>query len=200
MRNEPLDVRGLSCPQPVLQTRAVLEQSQIDEVRVIVDDQVQVDNVTQLARSLGWLVQTEKEEEGDFYLHLSRAPQDRQNTVQEGIAAVGQAVVVLIPSEFFGQGEAQLGTILMRSFIKTLKDAQPLPSALIFVNSGVKLTTSGSELIEDIQALVDCGIEVLSCGTCLDFYSLKSKLQVGSVTNMLCIVNTLVAADRIVRP
>jgi selenium metabolism protein YedF len=79
-------------------------------------------------------------------------------------------------------------------------DLKPIPSKLIFVNSGVHLTTEGSEVIESLKALADKGVEILSCGTCLDFYGLKEKLKVGIISNMYDIAQSLLEADRLIRP
>jgi len=97
-------------------------------------------------------------------------------------------------------GEEALGTILMRSFLKTLLDLKPIPSKLIFINSGVRLTTEGSEVLETLKALSEKGVDILSCGTCLDFYGLKEKLKVGIISNMYDIAQSLLEADRLIRP
>ncbi|OHB69887.1 MAG: hypothetical protein A2V70_02365 [Planctomycetes bacterium RBG_13_63_9] len=114
--------------------------------------------------------------------------------------AAGPRVVAMVASDRFGEGEEELGRILMRAFIKTLKDVDPRPGKVIFANAGVRLTTEGSDLIDDIRALESGGVEIISCGTCLDYYRLLDKLQVGVASNMYEIASTLVQADRIVRP
>ena len=88
----------------------------------------------------------------------------------------------------------------MRSFLKTLLDLRPIPSKLIFINSGVQLTTEGSEVLETLKTLSEKRVEILSCGTCLDFYGLKTKLKVGIVSNMYDIAQSLLEADRLIRP
>jgi selenium metabolism protein YedF len=109
-------------------------------------------------------------------------------------------MIVYINSNLLGVGEEALGTILMRSFLKTLLDFEQVPSRLIFVNSGVRLTTEGSEVLESLRALYEKGAEIPSCGTCLDFYQLKEKLKVGVVSNMFVIAQSLMEADRLIRP
>ena len=88
----------------------------------------------------------------------------------------------------------------MRSFLKTLLDLKPIPSNLIFINSGVRLTTEGSAVLETLKALSEKGVDILSCGTCLDFYGLKEKLKVGIISNMYDIAQSLLEADRLIRP
>jgi selenium metabolism protein YedF len=79
-------------------------------------------------------------------------------------------------------------------------DLETKPSRLILINSGVRLATEGSEVLETLRALSQKGIEILSCGTCLDFYGLKQKLKVGVVSNMYDIAQSLLEADRLIRP
>jgi selenium metabolism protein YedF len=99
-----------------------------------------------------------------------------------------------------GIGDEALGTILMRSFLKTLLELEMKPSRLILINSGVRLATEGSEVLETLGTLSEKGIEILSCGTCLDFYGLKEKLKVGKISNMYDIAQSLLEADRLIRP
>jgi len=117
----------------------------------------------------------------------------------EPASARGAKVVVLVASQVVGSGDDRLGAILMRSFLKTLKEADPRPWRLLFVNAGVRLTTTGSDLLDDLRALEQQGVEVLSCGTCLDYFGLLDAIQVGAKTNMREIVASLVRADRVVR-
>ena len=108
--------------------------------------------------------------------------------------------VVLITSDALGSGDDELGRLLMRSFIKTLASADEKPSAVLFLNHGVKLTCAGSELLEDLRSLETAGVKLSSCGTCLDYLNLKDHLSVGGVGNMAGTVETLLSADRVVRP
>ena len=68
--------------------------------------------------------------------------------------------------------------------------------SIIFMNSGVFLTTEGSEVLEILQGLSQEGVQILSCGTCLDFYGIKDKLAVGEITNMYTAVEMLSSAER----
>ena len=44
------------------------------------------------------------------------------------------------------------------------------------------------------------GVEILTCGTCLNFYGLTDKLAVGGVTNMYTIVEKLASAGKVIKP
>lgn len=107
--------------------------------------------------------------------------------------------VVLITGSRFGSGDEQLGEILMKAFLNTLWDSEPRPEMIIFINDGVRLTTTGSEVLDALKLLEQAGVELLSCGTCLDYYNLREKLEVGQVTNMKATVNSLLASEKVIR-
>ncbi len=190
-----IDCRGLACPQPVITTKNALEEMAEGELMVIVDNPSARDNVERFAKSQGAIVNIEKKG-NDFYLHIEK----RSACEMAGSTQKAEKVVVYINSNLMGVGEEALGAILMRSFLKTLLDLKPIPSKLIFVNSGVRLTTEGSEVLETLKALYEKGVEILSCGTCLDFYGLKEKLRIGIISNMYDIAQSLLEADRLIKP
>ena len=107
-------------------------------------------------------------------------------------------VILLVAKDEFGQGPSDLGWVLMRSFFKALAASEPKPERAVFMNTGVRLTTEGSEVLNDIKALEDSGVQILSCGTCLDYFDLKNKLKVGKATNMNDTVAALMTADHVV--
>lgn len=193
-----IDCRGLACPQPVITTKKALDQLKEGEMIVIVDNASSCNNVERFGQSQGCSVEI-KEEGGDFYLHIQKTIGQDANRMVKGDERV-KKVVVYINSHLMGIGEEALGAILMRSFLKTLLDVETKPSRLILINSGVRLATEGSEVLETLGKLSEKGIEILSCGTCLDFHGLKGKLMVGKISNMYDIAQSLMEADRLVRP
>lgn len=205
MTRKTIDVRGKDCPQPVIETRQALQNREISSLKVLVSDEASAENVARTGRSLGCDVKLEDLGAGGLCIVLNRG-ETEIGVVSEGVAVSSNScgspteVVVLVASDRFGQGDDELGRILMLAFVKTLATVVPRPRKLIFLNSGVKLTTEGSDLVEAIGSLENSGMEVLSCGTCLDFYGLKERLQVGTVSNMFDIASALVNADRVIRP
>ncbi len=199
-----VDARGLPCPQPVIATRDAIRAGDAERIRVIVDGDVPAQNVARMANSQGWEAAVEKAGgETRVVLTKGEAAADTARET-ESLSREGEAraprVVVFITSDLFGVGDEELGKVLMRAFVKTLKDVEPRPEQIIFANSGVRLTTEGSDLIDDLKALEGSGVEVISCGTCLDYYGLVDKLEVGQAGNMYEIASALVGADRVVRP
>jgi selenium metabolism protein YedF len=99
-----------------------------------------------------------------------------------------------------GVGHDELGGVLIKGFIFALTQLDELPSAILFYNGGATLTTEGSASLEDLKNLEAQGVEILTCGTCLNYYGLSDKLQVGDVTNMYVIAEKLTTADLVVKP
>ena len=205
MTERVLDERGTACPLPVVEARRALLADATATVRVIVDNRAAVENVSRLAQSMGRGIEVEEPSGSEFHVVIAAAgaagaTQPGTAGAPASAAAAGCGNVVLIGSTELGTGDPELGRTLMRMFVFTLKEVEPPPGAIVFVNSGVRLTTEGSPLLDEIRALADRGTEVLSCGTCLDFYGLKEKLQVGKVSNMFQIVTLLSTAGRVLRP
>ena len=187
-----VDARGLSCPQPVLLTKQALKET--DELITIVDNSVAQENVTRLAKKEGCTVQVEEKQEGTF-LHLTRT------SPPTGMGIAGNSdsgVVIVIPGETMGRGSEELGDVLIRSFFHTLIESHPYPKKIVFFNSGVKLVTKGSLVLDDIQTLEQRGTDILVCGTCLQYYDIKDQIVIGSITNMYEITETLLEADKLI--
>jgi selenium metabolism protein YedF len=187
-----LDVRGMACPGPVVSVKRALETAQ-GELRVLLDDGAPRENVKRFAQGRGYQVQ-EEPLEGAFAFTITGG--------QKPAAAVSGragAVVMLIGSDRLGDGPEELGRLLMRNFIMTLLELPELPDRMLFINTGVLLTAGGSEVIEALEALGNRGVEVLSCGICLDFFKKKELLAAGGVTNMFTIGESLLQAGSVVR-
>jgi len=194
-----VDCRGMSCPQPVLETKKALEKSGPEGVLILVDNPASKENVRRFGESQGYQVDI-TEEQGAFRLRLQKAGTIRKDPVREEKKVEGETPsVVFIESDSIGRGSDELGRILMRSFLHTLAEAEFKAAKIILVNSGVKLACEGSEVLEDLRHLFGQGTEVLSCGTCLDYFGLKSKLLVGRISNMYEILSSLAQAGKVLK-
>lgn len=185
-----VDARGLTCPQPVILTKRIMDEKTGEEIVTLVDNPTSLENVCKLAKSQGYSF-TVEELGPEYHIHMLK--ESYQPTVAE---AFSSDIAILVKSQFFGEGNDELGTVLMKSFLYTLTESALHISHLIFVNGGVYLSTEGSPVLEHLHNLEQQGIQILSCGTCLDYYSLKEKLQVGQVTNMYTIIETLCNASK----
>jgi selenium metabolism protein YedF len=193
-----VDARGKPCPQPVIMTRDAIREGNADVIRVTVDTDVSAENVRRMAMSQGWEASVEKDADG---IHVVLREGEGASVESAEVPPPSRApkVVVFVASDLLGVGDEELGLILMRAFVKTIRELDPRPAQVIFVNLGVRITTEGSALIDDLRALERSGVEVMSCGTCLDYYKLVDKLRVGRVSNMFDIASALVGADRLVK-
>jgi selenium metabolism protein YedF len=189
-----IDCRGLSCPQPVINTKKALEALAEGTVTVLVDNPESRENVRRFAASQGCEVVV-SEKGGAYALTITKKP-GCDFSLQAG-AAEGPTVVC-ITTNVFGKGSDELGAILMKAFLNTLWDHQPRPAKLIFVNAGVFLATEGSNVLDSLELLDKEGVEILACGTCLAFFGVKEKLKVGKVSNMHEIVSSLMTAGRVI--
>jgi selenium metabolism protein YedF len=107
--------------------------------------------------------------------------------------------VVLFASDSIGRGDDELGGILARAILYSFTEVEPKPHTIIFMNSGVKLVVEGSEVLEDLDKLAQAGVQVMACGTCLDFFGLKEKIKVGEISNAYTIAEALLEAGKVVR-
>lgn len=190
--NKEVDARGLSCPIPVIQTKKALESLKEGSVRTIVDNETAKENLSKLAKSMDYRY-TVSENRGDFYIDIFKELKYREVKIMDlELDPVPKSdLVVLISKDYMGEGSQELGQILMKGYLYTLTEVAPMPRALIFINSGVKLACAESESLANLRKLEENGVEVLSCGTCLDYFNLKSLLMVGGVSNMYTIVEHL---------
>jgi selenium metabolism protein YedF len=183
----------MACPAPVINVKKTLELQ--PELQVLLDDGAARENVARFARNRGYTVTEERADESWI---LTITLDVSATTVGSHTSPQGERVL-LISSRFLGDGPEELGSLLMRNFIHTLLETTALPTSIFFMNQGVLLTTEGSDVLEALDKLAGMGVELLSCGLCLDFFGLKDKLRVGSTTNMLTTAESLLGAGQVIK-
>jgi len=193
-----IDCRGMACPQPVVTTKQALEGLDREELTIIVDNPSSSENVERFARSRGCSVRMEQKGQ-DFYVHM-RKPEGKGEEKAAAEERKTKKTVVYINSDLLGGGDEALGSFLMKAFLKTLLDLDELPDRLILINSGVRLASEGSQALDTLKTLSDRGTDIVSCGTCLDFYKLRDKMGVGKISNMFDILQSMREADCLIRP
>lgn len=189
-----VDARGLSCPQPVVLTKKALEEQGVSEVLTIVDNTVALENVSRLLETLR-LQPTVDQKDNDYYINIVKTESLAEIGLDDNLSG---NTIILFTTHLLGNGDSKLGAMLMKSFFYSISQLEGSIKSLIFMNSGVMLTTEGSEVLEHINLMEDKGIEVLSCGTCLDFYGLSEKLKAGSVTNMYTITERMTENSKLI--
>lgn len=185
-----IDARGLDCPLPIVKTKEVLKDE--NAVKTIVDNQVAVENLEKFAKVKGYEIEV-NQKDLDFEVLVYQGDKPIESY------EITDNTVVVISSNQLGS-EEKLGKILMKSFLFALTKQDKIPGSIIFYNEGVLITTRESVMLEDLRTLESMGVEIVSCGTCLDYFGKKEELKVGSMTNMYYIVERMENADKLIQP
>lgn len=192
-----IDARGLACPEPVIATKKALASIVDGVVSIVVDNEVSKENVVKFATAHHCGVSVTRQGE-DFSVRITKGAPGLEQAVLTQQAAVTGNTVYVITQDTLGHGSRELGAVLMKSFVYTLVETSPAPKSLVFMNSGVLLTVKDSPVVSHLMTLAENGVEILSCGTCLDYFGIKDKLAVGGITNMYTILETMSAAAKVI--
>ena len=202
-----VNAMGEACPIPVVKTlNAIKALTGPEVIETSVDNATAVQNLIRMADKKGCPVSSEKISDNEYRVTITvgeaalAAPVETENVVCELPKNGKKNVVVVISSKAMGPGGDELGTALMKGFIYALSQQETLPTTILFYNGGANIPVEGSVSLEDLKNLEAQGVEILTCGTCLNFYGLTEKLAVGEVTNMYTIVEKMTGADLIVKP
>lgn len=209
-----VDARGKQCPIPVVETRKALElMGEGDEVETLVDNEIAVQNLLKMAKQKKVAAQAEQYGEDEYRVSFSRTEESlsgeesrekakgkEEKAQEKETGSRKDRVVVAISSDKMGQGDDALGEILMKGFLYALTGLPVPPTAVLLYNGGARLSVEGSGALPDLRRLENLGTEILTCGTCLNFYGLTDKLSVGKITDMYTICEKLTEADKVVRP
>jgi selenium metabolism protein YedF len=201
-----LDARGKACPIPVVETKKMLtKMNSGDTLEVTVDNYVAVQNLSKMASQKNVPVSSIKVDDSEFIVTLTAAESEPIiSDVTEAVECIPDSIkgntIVVLSSDKMGEGDEKLGRTLMKGFIYALTEQDILPQSILLYNNGAKLSVHGSDSLPDLKLLESQGVEILTCGTCLNFYGITEKLGVGSVTNMYVIAEKQMKAVKIVRP
>lgn len=207
-----VNAMGDACPIPVVKTKnAIKELIGAGMVETLVDNEIAVQNLTKMAQQKNYGVRSEKLGENQYRVIMTIGESadeagaeavEEETTAEETCMPDGRKgnKAVVISSSYMGTGDDELGAVLMKGFIYALSQQDELPKTILFYNSGAKLACEMSPTLEDLMSLEANGVEILTCGTCLNHYGLTEKLKVGGVTNMYVITEKMMQADLIVKP
>lgn len=192
-----IDAKGKACPTPVIMAKKAISAGE-SSFTVLVDNTTAVENLKRLAANQGFDAAA-AEAEGVFSVAFTRTGCAAcEEAVNSPLPAPGGDWAVFVGRDIIGDGDRELGTNLMRMFFYTLSQGEDKPGAVLFMNAGVKLPTLDEQVAEHLKALSAVGVEILVCGTCLNFYGLTDQLQVGTVSNMYDIVTRMQKAGKVV--
>lgn len=192
---EKIDCRGLICPMPVIKTKKYFDSKDVNEALVVVDNEVAKNNILRLAKGLK-LNNKFTEENGIYNISLSRGEISENVEVDE---EAGKELAILVSSNKLGNGDERLGETLMKVYINTLAESEVLPKNIMLINSGVFLACEGSDVIDSLNSMISKGVEIFSCGVCIDFYNLKEKVKAGEIGNMYQIIDIMNRSDNTIK-
>ena len=202
-----VDARGDACPIPVVKAKHAIEElSGAGQVEVLVDNEIAVQNLTKMAEQKGYQSSAKKLADQEYQVIFTVGEQTEEEKAQAGAgceACIPDSrtdTVVVIANDKMGEGSEELGKTLLKAFTFALTQQDNLPKTILFYNGGASLTCEGSPMLEDLKTLEAEGVEILTCGTCLNFYGLTEKLAVGGVTNMYVIAEKMLGAGNVVKP
>ena len=204
MKKHEFNAKGMACPLPVVQTKKLL--AEYDVVETTVDNFVATENLTKLAEQLNYDIDVKKISDEEYIVTISNPVKDKgipgKEVTEEKtqvLKAQDDSYIVVVNKQIMGHGSEELGKKLMKAFLYTLTEQEVLPKKIIFYNGGVLLVDKNqSHVLEELKVLQENGVEIMSCGACIDYY--KVDLAIGSTSNMYFIVEEMRAADRVVRP
>ena len=197
-----LDTKGLKCPQPLIMLKeALLDLKSGEEIRVETDNDTSLKNLLSYLKDQG----VEPEVSSAGTVHTLVAPKPDQDIASSDAAIycttdLPISYVVCIKGELMGDGDPELGRLLMETFMDNLKLQEQLPTHVVLYNGGVKLAMKDSPVCNSLTELEELGTRIMLCGTCIDHYGLQFDIGVGMISNMVVITETLAAAGHVVTP
>lgn len=200
-----IDCVGDICPVPVIKLKKALAEGIEGGIKVIVDNEIAVQNISKLLNAQKHVFST-AEDNAQFSILVNASDIISGDIIKEETHALSDITnsditnteLVIISSETMGMGDDALGKILAKGFIFAITQLDTLPGIIIFYNGGVRHALQTSESFGDLQKLQEQGVKILVCGTCLNHYGIKA--DVGEATNMYEIVTLMQSASKIIRP
>ena len=171
MKHE-VNAMGKQCPIPVVMTKKVIDNAAVgDEIEILIDNETAVNNLSRLANKTGCTFVSEKLGDKKYQVKMAVKTEQTGGTLEEEEfvceAPHKKVTVAVISSNVMGNGDDELGKILIKGFIYALSQMETHPDTILFYNGGAKLTTEDSESLEDLKKMEEEGVEILTCGTCL---------------------------------
>jgi len=199
-----VDTKGQLCPVPLIMTKkAMNEIGENESLLIIIDNDTSYKNVSRFLEEHKMTVSTKRN--GNLYeLTVNKTGHIPESTQAEDYCSKEDTkisnYVVAIQRNRLGDGAEELGTILIKGFVNTLPETTLKPKTIVFLNSGIFLALKDSPVLESLKKLENMGIEILVCGTCLDYYKKKEEQGVGKISNMYEILERLSHAGNVIYP
>lgn len=192
---------GKTCPIPVIMVKNAIKDLEEGIIEVIVDNEIAFQNIEKMCieKNLNYNLIKEKNKYV-IDIFIEKIKDIKENIFKEEIIAKSSQTTIVIDSDEMGKGDEKLSKTLMKGFIYTLTEMENLPKTIIFYNKGVLLVTEESESSQDIKKLFEMGVEIFTCGACVNFYGLTDKIKIGTITNMYNIIDIQMKSNKIIKP
>lgn len=187
-----IDARKQACPLPVIMAKKEIEAGEV-AFEIVVDNKIAVENLKKFAKNQQF--ECEVVENGEEFFvsflgneecknEISKKREQEQKIVKEKLQNLPSDYSIFIGRDGIGEGDKTLGRTLMQMFLYTVTEYDHLPKAILLMNGGVLLPVEDEQCVKHLQKLIELGVEVVVCGTCLNYYGIAEKLQVGTIGNM----------------
>jgi selenium metabolism protein YedF len=201
-----IDTKGQPCPAPLIAVRRALKEAAVGEsFMVLTDSQTSFNNLTQFLKDnkTGFSVETA---DGVYTMTITKSHPEQMHTKIEDYCPSPVSdfpkgnFIIAFTSDKMGEGDDELGYLLIGNFIKAIIDLDLLPRKIVFYNKGVSLASNDSPHLKLLKDIENMGVELLICGTCVNYYALEGEIGVGTISNMYVITEAMASAGNIVRP
>jgi selenium metabolism protein YedF len=201
-----IDTSGQQCPAPLIATKRALKNTRTgDSFKIITDNQTSFNNISRFLQDNK--IEFSSEESGGIWtLTITKKTSepiaaDPEEYCTTAIPHFSQGdFIIAFTSDKMGDGDEELGHLLMTNFVKAIRDLDVLPRKMVFYNRGVSLGAEGSPVIGHLKEIEKMGVAMLLCATCAKYYSLEEKIKIGTLSNMFEIAQVMSSAGNIVRP
>ncbi len=206
MSKKIVDAKGELCPKPLIMTKKALAAISLgEELVIVVDNETAKENIETFLKDNNYSPTVTKENK-NFFIHINKSSEDLINNDALSYCKIPnqqtehKKLTIVISKDYMGEGDQDLTKLLIQGFVNTIKEISPRPQNIIFYASGIFLTLSSSPVLKALKELEALSINILVCGTCLDFYQKKEQLRVGKISNMYTILETMSASDKVIGP
>jgi len=190
---------GKPCPQPVVMTKKALSETGKAGVVVFVDNEVARDNVVRMAEKGGFKVKTCHKTKKGFKVEIKKGLLSKKKKAEKTKETVSkEKIVYLFESDFIGTNR-ELGKVLSNGFLNAIEELPERISSIVLIIKGVKLGIKKSYVLNRFKSLEEKGFDILICGTCLDYFKIREKVDVGKISNALDIMECMTEADKVIK-
>lgn len=193
-----IDMIGEACPIPVIETKKQIAKlgNESATIQVFVDNEAACGNLSKMSVSMGYPCEYEKEAQNRYRVTIQVSAGEKEAQIAASSAQSG--LVVAIGKNRMGEGDEELGKILIKGFIYSLIELPEYPKSILFFNSGIHLTCKDASTVDDLFSLKEKGTDIYVCGTCVNFYDAADRLAIGEIVNMYEIVTHMNEAARLI--